>query len=211
ITAEQLHEFKLQYPDAAVVCYVNSSAEVKAESDICCTSSNAIKVVNAVSEKRVIFVPDRNLGRYVSGFTDKEMIIWRGLCPTHVRLTYDDVRKARQAHPRAVFVAHPECNPDVLAAADYVCSTGKMLAYARETSVRELIIGTEMGMLFRLKKENPDKIFYIASPRMICQNMKKIRLDGIMESLEQMRFAIRVPEPTRQKAYRTIKRMLDIS
>lgn len=211
ITGEQLREFKQQYPDAAVVCYVNSSAEIKAESDICCTSSNAIKIINSLEQKRVIFVPDRNLGRYASSFTNKEVILWRGYCPTHVRLSLDDVMRSRAEHPHAVFVAHPECEPEVLAIADYVCSTGKMFQYARETSVKELIIGTEIGMLYRLRKENPDKQFYVASPKLICPNMKKINCEAIVSSLEHMQHEIHVPEHIRQKAYRSIKRMLDAS
>jgi quinolinate synthase len=210
ISAEELRQMKQGYPDAAVVCYVNSSAEVKAESDICCTSSNAVKVVNALSEKRIIFVPDRNLGRYTASFTDKEIILWNGYCPTHAKLSVEDVQRAKAARPGAVFVAHPECNPDVLAHADYVCSTGKMLQYCRETSVKEIIIGTEMGMMFRLQRENPGKKFYLASPRLICPNMKKIDLTTIVDSLENLQHRIEVPEPTRSKAYRTISRMLEI-
>ncbi|MFH1379886.1 MAG: quinolinate synthase NadA [bacterium] len=211
INADQLRDFKKLYPDAAVVCYVNSSAEIKAESDICCTSSNAIKIINSLDEKRVIFVPDRNLGKYASSFTNKEMILWNGYCPTHVRLSIEDVLRARKEHPKAVFVAHPECEPEVLAVADYVCSTGKMLQYAKETSVKELIIGTEIGMLYRLRKENPDKQFYIASPKLICPNMKKINSEGIYSSLTNLQHEIQVPEDIRQKACRSIKRMLDVS
>lgn len=210
ITARKLKEFKLQYPDAAVVCYVNSSAEVKAESDICCTSSNAVKVINSLPNKRIIFVPDKNLGRYAASFTDKEIILWNGFCPTHVRLSAGDVFRARTEHPEAVFVAHPECSPDVLAASDYVCSTGQMIKFARETSRKELIIGTELGMLYRLRNENPHKKFYIASQKLICPNMKKNNLESIVDALQNLQFTITVPEGIRRRAYHSIKRMLDV-
>lgn len=210
ITADQLRSFKKLYPDAAVVCYVNSSADVKAESDICCTSSNAIKVINSLDTKRVIFIPDKNLGKYASSFTNKEVILWQGFCPTHAYISAEDVLKTKAEHPRAVFIAHPECDPDVLAIADYVCSTGKMIQYAKETSVKEIILGTEMGMLYRLRKENPDKTFYIASSKLICPNMKKINLENILASLENLQHVITVPEHIQQKAHRSIKRMLEL-
>lgn len=210
ITAERLREMKKEYPDAAVVCYVNSSAEVKAEADICCTSSNAVKVVNAISQERIIFAPDKNLAHYVSSFTEKEIIPWKGFCPIHARLTREEVIAVMNEHPQAVFVAHPECTPEVLALADYVCSTSGMFKYARETAVREIIIGTEMGMLWRLHKENPDKKFYVASPKMVCPNMKKINLEKIRDSLKEMKYRMVVPKEIRERAYQAIKRMLDL-
>jgi len=210
ITAEKLRETKKQYPDAAVVCYVNSSAEVKAEADICCTSSNAVKVVNAIPQDRIIFAPDRNLAHYVSSFTDKEIIPWKGFCPIHARLTREEVVSAMDEHPKAVFVAHPECSPEVLALADYVCSTSGMFKYARETAIGEIIIGTEKGMLWRLHKENPDKKFYVASTKMVCPNMKKINLEKIRDSLKEMKYEIHVPEDIRQAAYKAIKKMLEL-
>lgn len=210
ITAEKLREMKAEYPEAAVVCYVNSSAEVKAEADICCTSSNAVKVVNSMRQREIIFAPDKNLGHYVSSFTDKEIILWKGFCPIHARLTREEVVAAMEEHPRAVFVAHPECTPEVLALADYVCSTSGMFKYARETAVKEIIIGTESGMLWRLHKENPDKKFFVASTKMICPNMKKINLEKILESLKELKYKIDVPEEIRKLAYQAVKRMLDL-
>jgi len=211
ITAEQLIELKQKHPKAAVVCYVNSSAAVKAESDICCTSSNAVQVVNSLSEEEVIFIPDRNLGRYVSGFTNKKIILWDGFCPTHVRLPVKDVLEIKNAHPEASFFAHPECEPEVLAIADYVCSTAKMLKYAREVATREIIIGTEMGMLYRLRNENPGKVFIPASRSMICPNMKKNNLELVYESLVNFQTEITVPEKTGKRALNSIRRMLEIS
>lgn len=210
ITGEKLRAMKSEYPQAAVVCYVNSSAEVKAEATICCTSSNAIKVVNTLREKQVIFAPDKNLGHYVSSFTDKEIILWKGFCPIHAQLTREQVVAAMNEHPEAVFVAHPECIPEVLALADYVCSTSGMFKYARETAVKEIIIGTEMGMLWKLGKENPEKKFYVASTKMVCPNMKKITLEKIRDSLKEMKYQITVPEEIRKSAYQAVKKMLEI-
>lgn len=210
ITAEKLREMKKEYPEAAVVCYVNSSAEVKAEATICCTSSNAVKVVNTIPERQIIFAPDKNLGHYVSSFTDKEIILWKGFCPIHARLTREEVIMAMSEHPEAVFVAHPECVPEVLALADYVCSTSGMFKFARETAVKEIIIGTEMGMLWRLRRENPEKRFSVASTKMVCPNMKKITLEKIRDSLKEMKYQITVPEEIRKPAYEAVRRMLEI-
>jgi len=210
ITREKLREMKTKYPQAGVVCYVNSSAEIKAEAGICCTSSNAVKIVNSVSEKQIIFVPDKHLGHYVSSFTEKEIVLWKGTCPIHARLTREEVLQAKKEHPQAVFVAHPECRPEVLALADYVCSTSGMFKYAKETAVKEVIIGTEMGMLWRLHKENPEKKFYPASPTLICPNMKKINLEKIRDSLKENKYLITVPEEIRQPAYRAVKKMLEV-
>ncbi|NQS99813.1 MAG: quinolinate synthase NadA, partial [Candidatus Omnitrophica bacterium] len=154
INPEKLKALKSQYPDAACVCYVNSAAEVKAESDVACTSSNAIEVVRSLANKRVIFVPDENLGKYVqSQIPEKEIILWKGFCSTHIRLSEEEVILAKKEHPQAEFLAHPECNPEVLKRADQICSTGGMFKYARASKSREFIIGTESGMLYRLKKE----------------------------------------------------------
>ncbi|MFH1259001.1 MAG: quinolinate synthase NadA [Elusimicrobiota bacterium] len=211
ITAESLRQLKAKYPQAAVVCYVNSSAEVKAESDICCTSSNAVKVVNSLPEKQIIFVPDKHLGRYASSFTDKEIILWEGFCPTHARLSREAVLKMKAAHPQADFIAHPECSAEVLALADYVCSTSGMFKYAHDTNVEEIIIGTEKGMLYRLGKNNPGKKFYLASEQLICPNMKKNNLEKVYNALAKDQYVVHVPEEIRQKAYQSILRMLDVS
>ena len=211
IKVSQLKELKERYPKAGVVAYVNSPAEIKAECDLCCTSSNAIKVVNALPNKEIIFVPDKNLGRYASAYTTKKVILWKGFCPTHAFLKAKEVIKAKKEHPQAEFIAHPECIPDVLALADYVCSTAGMFKYARETKVKELIIGTEEGMLYRLRKENPDKKFYLASKTLVCPNMKLISLEKIIESLQKNKHLIEVEEKVRKPAYEAIKRMLEIS
>jgi len=210
ISPEALKMLREDHPQAIVVTYVNSSAEVKAESDICCTSANAVRVVNSLPQEEIIFVPDRNLCRWVARFTDKEVICWQGFCPTHEVLTKRDVLKAKKAHPEAKFVAHPECLEEVLDLADEVASTSGILSFARETSAQELIIGTEIGMLYRLQKENPEKKFYPASDKMVCPNMKYHTLEKVRDSLREMIHLIKVPEEVRGRAYQSINRMLDL-
>jgi len=210
ISRESLKIVREEHPEAPVVCYVNSSADVKAESDICCTSANALKVVDSLSQEKIIFVPDRNLGRWVARSTDKELILWEGFCPTHELLRKEDVLNVKKTHPEAKFVAHPECLEEVLDLADEVASTSGILSFARETSARELIIGTEIGMLHRLRKENPDKRFYPASEKMVCPNMKYHTLEKVRDSLKEMVHLIKVPEEIRVKAYQSIKKMLDL-
>ncbi len=210
ISRETLKMLKQDHPQASVVCYVNSSAEVKAESDICCTSANAVKVVNSLTQEKIIFVPDRNLCHWVGRSTSKELICWEGFCPTHEVLRKEDVLNVKRAHPEAKFVAHPECLEEVLDLADEVASTSGILSFARETSAKELIIGTEIGMLHRLRKENPDKRFYPASEKMVCPNMKYHTLEKVRHSLKEMNYLIKVPEETRVKAYQGIKKMLDL-
>ena len=211
VDVPKLKAKKDELKNVSVVCYVNSSAAVKAESDICCTSANAIKVVNSLKdEKRVLMIPDKNLALYTSKFTAKEVIPWEGFCPTHHLLKVDDVRKAKAAYPDALFVAHPECPPEVLEYADHVCSTSGMFNFARENKSKEFIIGTEEGILYRLRKENPDKIFYLAAGHILCPNMKLTRLEDIALSLEAMEPVIKVPEEIRVRAYQALKRMIDI-
>jgi len=210
ISREALKMLREDHPQAPVVSYVNSSAEVKAESDICCTSANAVRVVNSVPQEKIIFVPDRNLCHWVNRSTDKELICWEGFCPTHEVLKKEDVLEIKKAHPQAKFVAHPECLEEVLDLADEVASTSGILSFARETSARELIIGTEIGMLHRLRKENPDKRFYPASEKMVCPNMKYHTLEKVRDSLKEMVHLIKVPEEIRVKAYQSIKKMLDL-
>ncbi|MCG0277675.1 MAG: quinolinate synthase NadA [Thermanaeromonas sp.] len=210
VDVQELRREKEKYPDAAVVCYVNSPAEVKAESDICCTSSNAVKVVQSLPHHRILFVPDRNLASYVSRFTDKEIIPWPGLCITHYRATLEELEEARAAHPQAKVLVHPECRPEVCEAADFVGSTGAILKYARESDAQEFIIGTEMGIIHRLQQENPGKKFYLLSPGLICPNMKLTTLSKIAQCLKEMQPVIKVPEDIRQRAYRALKRMLEV-
>lgn len=212
ISVERLKMKKQKYPDAAVVCYVNSSAKVKAESDICCTSSNGIEVVKSLPNKRIIFVPDKNLGRYIqSQVPEKEIIFWEGFCPTHIRVQEDDILEARQLHPDAEFVAHPECSPEVLKLADHICSTGGMFKYVKSSKSKEFIIGTESGMLYRLKKENPDKTFYLATDHLICTSMKLTTLGWVAHSLEFEVHEVKVAEETRAKAKEALEKMLAVT
>jgi len=212
VNTEKLLEKRKEYPDVAVVCYVNSSATVKAQSDICCTSSNAVKVVKALSNKRVIFIPDKNLGRYVqSQVPDKEIILWEGFCPTHIRLQEQDVLKTKQDHPEAEFIAHPECQPQVLNLADHICSTGGMFTYVKNSSANEFIIGTENGMLYKLRKENPDKKFYLPTQHLVCPSMKLTTLGWVAHALEANEHIISVQPEIAQKALKSIKRMLEVS
>jgi quinolinate synthase len=210
VTVEGLLELKAQHPGVPVVTYVNSSAAVKAASDICCTSANALKVVGSLPDKEVIFVPDRNLGNYVASFSDKTFHFWDGYCPTHERLKAEEVIRLKQQHPDALFVCHPECNPKVTALADHVCSTTGMYGFCRENSAKRFIIGTEAGILYRLKKENPGKEFILASPALICPNMKLTSLEDIREALTTMAPAVKVPEEIRVPAKRALDRMLAI-
>lgn len=210
ITISGLREMKKKYPEAAVVCYVNSSAEIKAESDICCTSTNAIDIVNSLKEKQVIFVPDENLGRYVATKTNKEIIFWKGYCPTHYRVLPEDIIKIKNAHPRAKLIVHPECRLEVILMADEVLSTGGMIKYAKTTGAEEIIVGTEMGLVYRLQKENPNKKFYLATDKLICPNMKLTTLPKVAESLQKMQHIIKVPEEIRKKAEGSLRRMLEV-
>jgi quinolinate synthase len=210
ITAEQLVDFKSKYPGVPVVTYVNSSAEVKAVSDICCTSANASKVVNSLPDKELIFTPDRNLGFYVSRFTNKKIHLWEGYCPTHERLKLDTVITLKKQHPDAVFVCHPECNPVVVAEADHVCSTSGMYDYCRNSSAKRFIIGTEAGILYRLRNENPDKEFILASPALVCPNMKLTSLEDIALALKTMQPVVTVPEDIRVLAKHALDRMIAI-
>lgn len=210
ITADELRLVKSRNPGAAVVCYVNSTAEVKAESDICCTSSNAVAVVRSLAEKKVIFVPDRNLARYAARFTSKEILPWDGFCIVHDRLTISDVRKARAQHPGAVLLVHPECRPEVIDAADSVASTSGMIRQVRDSEHAEFIIGTETGILHRLKKDAPQKTCFPLSPSMVCANMKKTDLAMVLEALEKLRPRVVVPEEVAGPARRAIDRMLSL-
>ncbi|MFC1949986.1 quinolinate synthase NadA [Chloroflexota bacterium] len=210
ITAEQLLEKKDEHPGATVVCYVNSSAEVKAESDICCTSANAVRVVEKLPDnEQIIFVPDQYLGGYVASQTGRKMILWPGYCPTHMRILPADILRQKAEHPQAKVVVHPECRPDVTALADAVLSTGGIIRFARETEAEEIIVATETGMLHRLQKENPGKTFIPASKRAVCPNMKLITLETVLWSLENMAHQVKVPEDIRLRAKAAVDKMLE--
>ncbi len=211
IDAPQLTELKSKHPDALVVCYVNSTAEVKALSDYCCTSGNALELVESLPKDReILFVPDKNLGGFINERTGRNMILWPGYCSTHVLMRPEDIHQARREHPQAVLLAHPECNPEVRELADELLSTGQMLKFARTSDVKEFIIATENGILHTLKKQNPDKTFYPVSEKAICPNMKKITLEKVLWALEDMQYHITVPEPISTKAKRSLDRMIEV-
>lgn len=213
INVEKLRAKKQEYPDAAVVCYVNSSAAIKAESDICCTSSNALEVVKSLKDyRRIIFVPDKNLGIYVQSLVpDKVIILWEGFCPTHIGLTAEDVKEAKAKYPEAIFIAHPECNLEVLNLAEHIASTGGMFKYVKNSKAKGFIIGTESGILYRLKQENPDKEFYSPSERLICPNMKLTTLGWVARSLEMMVYEVKVKDDIRIRAKVALDRMLAVT
>ena len=212
ITARELKEKKKLYPNAKVVCYVNTTAAVKAESDICCTSSNAVKIVSSIPEdEEIIFVPDKSLGAYVSSCLDREMMYWEGYCPTHHRILAEQIVRMKSDHPEAEVVVHPECTPDVIALADHVASTTGILKYANSSNAKEFVIGTEIGILHRMKKENPGKTFMPVTPLSDCPNMKLNTLEKLLWSLEDIQFVVTVPEEIAIEARKAIQRMLDLS
>ncbi|MFO7714627.1 quinolinate synthase NadA [Desulfosarcina sp.] len=211
ISAESLEARKAALPPMPVVTYVNSTAEVKALSTICCTSANVVKVVNSLPEKEMLLAPDRNLAMYAASKTDKTIHVWDGYCPTHEWLTAADAAKAKADYPEAIFMAHPECRPEVLALADVVESTSGMLRFAHQSTHQAFIVGTETGLLHPLRKQNPDKTFYPASEKMICRNMKRIGLSDVAACLEKMTGVVKVPENTRLPALAAVTRMLDLS
>lgn len=211
IDENDLIELKKQHPDAVVVCYVNSTARVKALSDICCTSSNAVKVVNSIPpDKKIIFIPDKYLGSFVMKQTGRDMILWKGYCPTHVLITLKNLIAIKKEHLDAVVLVHPECTPDVIDAADHALSTGQMLAFVKKSNKKGFIIGTEIGIIHRLKKENPDKVFYPAFNHAICPNMKLISNEKIFWSLEEETYEINLPENVLSAAHLSIEKMLQL-
>ena len=211
-SAERVREKKKEHPDAAVVCYVNSSAEVKAESDIACTSSNAVQIVKSLPQKKILFIPDKNLGHYVQRFCpEKEIILWSGFCTTHIRVTAEDIRRSKEKFPDAPFIAHPECPPDVIDLADHVCATSGFSSYIAKSKAETFIIGTEVGMIFKLKKDHPTKRFIMPTEQFVCQTMKMTTLGWVAHSLEVLEHKIEIPEPIRQRAEVSLRRMMDIS
>ena len=211
ISAPSLIQKKKELPGVPVVTYVNSSAAVKAETDICCTSANAIKVVNSLADSDTVFMdPDRNLARYTQRFTDKRVLYWEGFCPYHDRLTAEQVNRVKRDYPQALFLAHPECRLEVLDLADEVKSTSGMLDFTRDAQNREFIIGTETGIIHTLQKQSPHKAFIPADDRMVCIDMKKIELDDIVRTLRTLSPVIEVEEDIRVRAYGAVKRMLQV-
>ncbi|AEV70641.1 quinolinate synthase NadA [Acetivibrio clariflavus] len=212
VTKEALIEEKKKHPNATVVCYINSSAEVKSECDICCTSSNAVNIVRSVKSKDILFVPDMNLGSYVAKMVpDKNIILWEGYCITHHRIKISELERAKELRPNAKVLVHPECQPDIVAAADFVGSTKQIIDYAANSPDKEFIIGTEMGVLFKLKRDNPDKSFYLLSQGLVCPNMKKTSLLSVYRSLKEMNYEINLDETIRLKAKKALDNMLEIS
>ena len=211
ITAEQLRTLKQEHPGALVVCYVNSTADVKAESDYCCTSANAVEVVNSLPrDKQIIFVPDQHLGRFVEEKTGRDLILWPGYCPTHVLIAEDDIQEARRQHPEAVVMAHPECSEPVKQLADALLSTGQMLTFVQSSPARQFIVATEVGMIHPLRKVRPDAEFFPAGRRGVCPNMKKITVEKVLASLASLQYEVTVPEDIRLRAKRSLERMVEI-
>ncbi len=211
ITDEQLRNERKSYPGAAVVTYINSTAKVKALSDICCTSANGVKVANAVKNDEIIFTPDKYLGAYVAGnVRQKKFHLWSGYCPTHMVFAKEGLIKLKEQHPGAEIVAHPECRLDVQEIADVICSTSQMITHAKRSRAKRFIICTEVGMLYRLKKENPDKEFIMGSPHAVCPNMKLTNLEKVLWALEDLKFEIDVEESIRSQALKAIERMVQV-
>jgi quinolinate synthase len=206
-----LSAIKAENPGVPVVAYVNTTAEVKAHSDICCTSANVVEVVNSLPDEKVICIPDKNLSAWAQKNTSKEIISWDGFCHVHDRVTRQDVLDAREQYPKAVVMAHPECLPEVLEEADHVTSTSGMLRYATASPEKEFIVGTEVGLLYRLRKENPDKVFYPLRPDMICPNMKKTTLKSVLAALKENKHVIKVREDIRIPAKEALDKMLAIT
>jgi len=210
ITADELRQLKQQHPDALVVCYVNSSAEVKAESDYCCTSANAVKLVSSLpSDRPVIFVPDQHLGQFVVERTGRDLVLWPGYCHVHVVITEEDIKNAKAKYPDAIVMAHPECTEPVKELSDQILSTGQMLKFAKTSTAKRFIIATEIGIIHALKKQNPQAEFIAASDRAVCPNMKKITLDKIIASLQDLQYKVTVTEEVRAKAKRALERMVE--
>ncbi len=210
VTVEALIAKKKELPGVTVVCYVNSTAAIKAESDICCTSANAVKVVQSLGDKEILFIPDKYLGQWVAEKTGHKMHLWPGFCPTHVRISAGDILERKKGFPNAVTLVHPECLPEAKAVADEVLSTGGMIRYARESNVKEMIIGTETGIIYRLQKENPGKTLIPVTVKAVCPNMKRITLEKVLWSLQKMENRIVVPEDIRVRALSSVERMLAI-
>ena len=208
VNVDGLRKLKAQHPNATVVTYINSSAEIKAETDICCTSANALKVVNSVESDEVIWVPDKNLGHYVQQHTDKKMIIWEGYCNTHDMLTVKDVEEMKKLYPEAQFVVHPECRPEVVALGDFVGSTTAIIKYCKESPCQQFIVGTEDGTGYQLRLDSPNKEFHFASKYLVCPNMKVNNLKKLVKCLETMQPQIYVPPHIADQARQSLERML---
>ena len=211
INAEGVRKLKAEHPGHIVVAYINTTAEVKAESDYCCTSANAVKVVEKLKDKDIIFIPDKYLGDYVSRQTGKKMVLFDGYCPIHVMILPEHVKKEKQEHPNAVVIVHPECLPEVKSLADKVLSTCGMVKCAKESPSKEFIIGTETGIIYRMQKENQSKKFYPANANVVCKNMKKTTIEKLLRSLETEETVVKVPADIALRAKLSIERMLQLA
>jgi quinolinate synthase len=214
IDAGGLKSLQAKHPDAVTVCYVNTTAAVKAQCDYCCTSANALRIVQNIllnhKDKEIIFVPDQYLAQNVAAQVKHDFIIWEGYCPTHAKILPENIMQAKRLHPKAKVIVHPECRPEVTALADVVTSTEGMSKYIKKAPEMEFIIGTETGIIHRMKKENPDKIFYPVTEMAVCPNMKKITLEKVLWSLEDLSYEIIVPPDIMEKARLSIERMLQV-
>ncbi len=211
VNKEELLKFKSEHPKAKVVAYVNTTAETKSVSDVCCTSANAVKIVQKLDTDEIIFVPDKNLGSYVAKFTDKKVHLWPGYCYVHNQFTVEDVEKARDFHPEAKLIVHPEAPAEVVALADSVESTSGMICYVQETDAREIIVGTEIGMIYRLEREAPEKIYYPLKEDAVCKNMKLTTLEDVYKSLSEKRYEIFLDSKVAEKARLSLEKMLELS
>lgn len=210
VTAEGVRLLKVKHPKAMVMAYVNTSAEVKAETDICCTSTNAVKIIESLKDApEIIFIPDKYLADYTSKKTGRKLIAWDGYCPVHVNILPEAILQQKKVHPEAKVMIHPECTPEVIALADEVYSTSGMCKYAKESKTSEIIVGTEVGLIYRLSKENPGKNFYPASELAVCKNMKLNSLEKILWSLEDMKYEVKVPDEIRSRAKKAVDRMIE--
>lgn len=210
VNVSDLRELKERYPDAAVLSYVNTTADIKAESDICCTSANAVKVVNSLRQKEVVFVPDTNLAKYVARHSDKKIIPWNGWCYVHNKFTAEGLKEAKRLHPDAKVIVHPECIPSVIDLADQVCGTSGMVGYVKKSPDKKFIIATEIGLIERLKLEEPERIFFQAPPGGTCLQMKRTSLELVLEALQKDQYKVTVPEDIRMRAKEALDKMLNV-
>jgi len=211
IDEDDLREWRERYPKAAVVCYVNSSAAVKALSDICCTSANGLEVVNSLPNDEILFIPDQHLGHYVATRTEKRVTLYPGFCPPHQRVKPRHIERAKELYPDAVVLVHPECTAEVIAMADAALSTSQMLRYAKESDAKAFLIGTEEGILHRMRQDNPKKAFHLLTTGLLCRDMKKTTLESVVRTMEERRNIVRVPQAVRVKAKLALDRMLAVS
>jgi len=210
INIPKLKRFQKRYQRAKTVCYINTSAGVKAHSDICCTSANSLKIVNSLKAKRIIFVPDKNLANFTARHTEKEIIPYPGFCYVHSQFKVREIERLKELHPRAKIIAHPECPPEIIEISDFVCSTSQMLEKAKKEKAKEFIILTEAGMLERLKREVPEKKFYTTSPPKICYEQKEIRLENVYFSLSKMKHQVKIPQKILLKAKEALNKMIAV-